>query len=396
VTPVRRWIRMPHSSTSYDFASGLTADSHGRYIADAVAAADPTVNFAGYQLYYFVVDRNATAISYSPAFIFGRTSDITADGATIGHGATFGVDAYYWGFKVLNHETSHAFGLPDLYNANGLDDLADQHKFVGGWDVMGLISGHAPDYLAWQKFNLGWIASSQIACLNLAGTTDVTLTPLETAGGTKAVVLRTGPKTVTVAEYRTAQGIDDAACATGVLVSTVNNALASGLGLVRVRDAHPGAVAAGCELPLDDAPFTASDAAFTDAASGITIRVLSLGDTARIRVTRTKAWTPSDVRNARSLTIDAVPSGNSALFSGLVTASPAWSACRNAVAVQLQKYRSGAWVTVRTTTTTSTGAWSATINWSAGEYRALAAQVIVGSRPRHICLTTTSESLLLN
>jgi hypothetical protein len=65
------------------------------------------------------------------------------------------------------------------------------------------------------------------------------------------------------------------------------------------------------------------------------------------------------------------------------------------VAVRLQKLASGAWVTVGTTTTTSTGAWSVEIARSPGKYRALAAQVIVGSRPRHICLTTTSATLTL-
>ena len=232
---------MPHASTSYSYDRGLSPRTHERYIGDAVEAADSAVNFAGYDLYYFVANREASAISFSPAFIFGPDSTIHADGATIGFGATFGLDAWDWGFKVLNHETSHDFGLPDLYAGS------DDHRYVGGWDLMGLISGHSPDYLAWEKWQFGWLTAAQIACFNLPAEADVDLSPVETPGGVKAVVLRTADQRVTVVEYRTDRGVDESACSTGVLVYTIDNAVLSGDGPILVQDGHPGeGLPAGC------------------------------------------------------------------------------------------------------------------------------------------------------
>lgn len=88
-----------------------------------------------------------------------------------------------WGFKVLNHETGHLLGLPDLYAFKPLTvgSKRDIHYYVGGWDLMGWISGHAPDFFAWSKSKLGWIEKGQVDVVVERGITGGHLAPIEVA-----------------------------------------------------------------------------------------------------------------------------------------------------------------------------------------------------------------------
>ncbi|NUT51791.1 MAG: M6 family metalloprotease domain-containing protein [Saccharothrix sp.] len=260
-----RFLRMPRPSTDYGWRRGLTAAAHARYLDDALAAAGRTVSFSGTRLLYVVPTRAATEISFAAAYLNPLTAP---DGTVIPRSVTFGQDTAHWGAKVLNHETGHAIGLPDLYGYQG-----DIHRFVGGWDLMGLISGPSPDLLAWHKWKLDWLRYDQIGCVSVAGRYIDTLVPISDPGGRKGVVIRTGATTVLVAEARARTGLDSAACATGVLVYSVDTAVASGNGPVLVKDARPGSGGCGGH-ELNDAPFTAGGR-FHDATSNTTIDVVS-------------------------------------------------------------------------------------------------------------------------
>jgi M6 family metalloprotease-like protein len=279
VTPVHRWFRMPQPSTAYGFARGLSFAAHRAYIADAVRAADAAVDFRGYQLLYVIPNRAASAISFSPTMLAPAGRGVAADGREFRQAVTFGQDMWRWGFKVLNHESGHTFGLPDLYA------FAGGHPFVGGWDLMGLISGPAPDYLAWHKWKLGWLDDAQVRCLPAPGRTDVTLSPLGTTGGVKAVVVRTGTTTAYVAEVRARTGLDAATCAGGVLVYRVDSAVASGSGPVQVIDARPASTV--CGNGLNDATFDLSTATF--AVPGVRFDLLAATPAGgfTVRATRT-------------------------------------------------------------------------------------------------------------
>jgi hypothetical protein len=154
---------------------------------------DLCVDFAGYQVIY-VVAAKGTGAERSPAFLDYPGGGIDADGNELRYGATFfedtKLDARY-AANVLIHETGHVLGIPDLY------DVPDPRywslfRFAGGWDVM---SWNDPGFhfLAWEKWKLGWLEPPQIACLDGAGTMTATVTPLERAGGLKAIVLPVGP-----------------------------------------------------------------------------------------------------------------------------------------------------------------------------------------------------------
>lgn len=284
ITQYRHWVRMPHNSTDYGFDRGLSHEAHEAYLKDAVTAADAAVDFSRYEMVYVVPTRNAAAISFTPTYVYEPgTAGVVADGTRIKWAVTFGQDMWRWGYKLVGHETAHTFGLPDLY---AFDTGGDAHRFVGGWDVMGLIGGAGPQYFAWQSWKLGWIDDSQVVCRASAGSDTVTLTALEYGGGTKMAVVRTGPTTAYVVESRRAVLADMGLCSTGALVYRVDSSVETGGGPIQVMDAKPDDTpASGCR-PLDDAPYWAGES-FTDAAAGVRIDVLSAaGDSDTVRITR--------------------------------------------------------------------------------------------------------------
>lgn len=277
ITPVGQWFRMPQASTAYEWPTNLTFGTQKAYIEDAVQAADAQVDFAAYDIVYIVPTTAAAAISFSPTFISYAGGGVAADGGEIRAAVTFGQDLWDWGFEVLNHETGHIFSLPDLYGFSG----SDVHRYVGGWDLMGLISGRAPGYTAWQRWKLGWLDDAQIHCVLSAGESDHTVTPVETPGGTKAVVVRTGETTAYVAEVRQATGVDASVCQPGVLVYEVDSAAPTGYGPIVVQDPHPNT--SGACGGLDDATYALGDgqvSTFTDSAAGVTISVTGTQATA--------------------------------------------------------------------------------------------------------------------
>ncbi len=229
--PNPTWLRMSKPSTAYSFA---TFASHKAYIEEAVRLADANVDFAGTSTVYVLAARNATAISYGPTLVPNAGDGITVDGISLTNAVTSGADLPGWGHKWLNHESLHSMGLPDLYDfTNPSGSAQGIHRHVGGFSVMGLISGAAPGPLAWERLWLGWLADDQVAC-HTTGTASYALSPISTVGGRKAVVVPTGPGRFVVVESRRATGTDAALPKPGALVYTVDLSVPSGSGPVRV------------------------------------------------------------------------------------------------------------------------------------------------------------------
>ncbi|KAI1459613.1 M6 metalloprotease [Annulohypoxylon moriforme] len=263
-----RFYRMPVTAASYGWARGLSYETHEKYIQDALDAYNQTIPPT--DVLYVVPTANAAAISFSPTFM----GDVqTRAGVYVAKkSVTFGLDAYKtWKYLVLNHETGHTMCLPDYYPFNG----SATGLFIGGWDLMGLISGPSPDYFAWDKWRLGWLSDEQIDCVAEAGSTTHTLTPLEEAGGSKAVVIKHDGTNVLAAELRSASGLDSASCSTGVLLYTISTTTATGEGPVRVLDATPGS--SGCAGDkLNDAPLSLKGtSSYTVPGWGIKVTVVS-------------------------------------------------------------------------------------------------------------------------
>jgi M6 family metalloprotease-like protein len=266
---------MPKPSTAYAMDDGVTYDEHFAYIADALALADPVMNFAGVDGLY-VVGSDGVAIPQSPTFS-GSYGTFVADGQALGPAVTFGTDANTWGRTIVPHETGHMFGLPDLYGYFG-----DQHRFMGVWDLMGNVF-QATDLTAWQRRKLDWLAAPQILCGRRTGTSWATLEPLGRRGGAKALFVRTGTTTGLLVENRRRVGNDRGICRSGALVTTVNSAVDSGFGPIKVVGGDRLGIGCGYG-PRSDAPLGVGQAV---TIGRTTVRVLgSQGGRLEISLTR--------------------------------------------------------------------------------------------------------------
>jgi M6 family metalloprotease-like protein len=205
VETVPRWLRLPASSAEY-------LENPARYLADAVAAADPLVDFSKVDVVY-LAPASRTPETRTSAILNGF--GVRADGREIrlwvpwqaGFALESNTDRW-----ILIHETGHLLGLPDLYSTGGPSTF---HQ----WDVMA--ARYPSELLAWHRWKLGWIDRSQIVCLTGRARRTVTLSPIEKAGGIKAVFVKRGAQIFAV-EVRARIGYDRALCETGVLVYAVD------------------------------------------------------------------------------------------------------------------------------------------------------------------------------
>lgn len=257
VHPVTRWLRMPRASTDYRISRDWDAAGRSAYLRDAVRTADPAVDFHGYDVVYFVADPDAPGVDSDATKVVNLARPLTLDGTPIGRLVTV-FEHHPPDRDVLAHETGHVFDLPDLYYRPPAGSNADWDTHVGDWDLMGSQFGLAPDPFAWHKWKLGWLAPGQVGCIDRTGITYHDLSPDETPGGTKLLVVRTGPDSVLAVEARADTGNDLGTCREGVLLYRVRSDRESGEGPIDVIDGHPGTRACPATSvypPLADAPL---------------------------------------------------------------------------------------------------------------------------------------------
>lgn len=224
--PHLQWLRL--SQDAADYGAGLTSGGeHRAFIQEAVSAADADVDFSETDVLIVLSAPNAAGVPYGPTWMGVPGFDIVADGNVITNGVTSGHDLLYWGSAWLNHELGHSMSLPDLYNFG-----AGPPGFTRPFSLMDLIDSSAPELMAWERWQLGWLDDSQVACDAIDA--DVSLTAIETAGGTKAAIVRTSETRVLVAESRRALGYDALLGEEGVVVSVVDASIPSGSGPIQV------------------------------------------------------------------------------------------------------------------------------------------------------------------
>ncbi|MFF4078831.1 M6 family metalloprotease domain-containing protein [Streptomyces sp. NPDC001777] len=294
-TPVKSWLRMPLPFSEYGVDRGSPYEPGYRHLVqDIVAAADPKVDFASYDLVNVLVTPNAgpSALDTVLSVTFSGNDDAPrADGVPLANTSFIysrqddGSGSFEkTGYRVLPHENGHVFGLPDLYTMEG-------GGAVGHWDIMSEDWGADNDLLGWHKWKLGWLDNSQVSCAAKAGTSEHVLHPLAPRGGTKLAFVPLGNESGYAVEVRTQAGNDHAICRPGVLIYKVSSDVDTGQGPVSVADSTEDST--GCtRLPnvhteLSDAPFRPGET-FTDRAKGIRISVIDEDNDGnyRVRITR--------------------------------------------------------------------------------------------------------------
>jgi M6 family metalloprotease-like protein len=321
------WVRMPHNASFYN-APFLSFAAQRQFMFDAINAADPTFDFSGRQTVYVVSAPTAGAIGNSPAFIGEGSFGIdTNDGVRIHWGASMGDDVRRatpnYGAHVLAHETSHTFGLPDLYIFRQ-SLFENQHLNVGSWDLMGWI-GPGFGFTGWNLLKLGWLDPSQVVCVNDSnGDATATLSPLGSPGGTKMLVSKTSSSatsssTAYVAEVRTNTGVDSGMgfdtpiCHEGVLIYKVDANAGTGgqhgAGPIDVQLSDPNNPGDPTDQDcgaIANAPF---DVGQTFTQGSVTVQVLSGTPASGYSVRMTGPVTPASPTGPTGPTAPTGPTG---------------------------------------------------------------------------------------
>ena len=237
LTPQLKWYRMSKNSSDY-VAGGWTFLKHRDYITEAAKLADADIDFSKTDSLIILANPDARGMGYSgPAFSAIRKNGITLDGKYISNGATSAYDLNNWKSIWLNHEVTHTLGLVDLYAATQSNpaNRYDQFRFTGEFSYMGFSSyeSNAPSLLAFERWNLGWIDDSQIKCMKDTKSTEL-ISPVQTSGGVKAVIIPISRTKAVVIESRRASGIDKNIAKSGALVYVVDSSIQSGQGPVKV------------------------------------------------------------------------------------------------------------------------------------------------------------------
>lgn len=181
---------------------------------------------------------------------------------------------YVWSVAVVSeysemgtfaHEFAHALGLPDLYNYN------DHSSFVGNWSLMdhgdwlGSPEGSCPSYLeAWSQIHLGWIAYEQWMPNQTRASWRIN--PLESEDGIRTIKVPLSRFTYYLVEVRKRIGFDQSLPGEGVLITSIDDTLDSGEGIVKPIDSKPDTDT------IDDALFSVGTT-FSDPNNSVYISV---------------------------------------------------------------------------------------------------------------------------
>jgi M6 family metalloprotease-like protein len=219
--------------THHDAPAKPNANPFG-LVVDAMTVADPDVDFSKYD-FVNVVTPATTMIGFEGAVGLYRQ---TFDGKSI-EKATFGPIREYADsptkYNWLIHESGHLMNLLHPYNSQG--NLYKEFV-IPTWDLMGDSLTPNPEFLAWHKHLLGWLAPNQVNCMNASSKSNSThlITPLtENAEGVKATFIKLSETQVLVIENRRKSSLNSIDTnQEGVLVYLVDGTINPGLGAVTI------------------------------------------------------------------------------------------------------------------------------------------------------------------
>jgi len=194
-----------------------------QYLTDGLnAGLAAGLNYAQYASVVLVPPVADTAIQWGPGFTSNSPLDPNAptlyNAVALG-GLTEFTTQILWVY--LSHELSNTMGLEEPWGESNAATATFNNVLWGiesdggqntGMDIS-TIDG--VEHLGWNKWLLGWLSDSQVACVDATqgsapgSSSAIDLTPLETNdGGQKIAVVKLNSHQVIVAEYRTTNGFD--------------------------------------------------------------------------------------------------------------------------------------------------------------------------------------------
>ena len=207
-----RYLLVKKSSSAY----GMQTHNGGNpwaYIRDALDVADPFVDFSAYDFVVAIPPSGSKNIVYGPAFPVAHWDDQLRTTEKIIRNATVaGTDSMVnprRSFQWLSHEVGHLFGLEHQYT---WENITYSSLLRGIWDLMDT-GDMAPEFLAWHRFVLGWLDSSNVNCINKdarVGTETIHfISPIESQDSlTKSIVVRLNDYEAIILEVRRNLGFD--------------------------------------------------------------------------------------------------------------------------------------------------------------------------------------------
>jgi M6 family metalloprotease-like protein/uncharacterized repeat protein (TIGR01451 family) len=279
------WLRLPRPAVAYDFQyrgeyPGIVA-RHRAFFADAVAVADPLVDFSKYSI-VLIVAAGAPGASARLGLPLAAGTGVIADGNEL-RGMVVASSPLARPPDLV-HEVGHVFGLPDIYDFSV--PFAEGTRNLGRWEPMSN-TGSLAHFLGWVKWKLGWLDASQLRCVESPGALEETLSPIETPGGVKMVVLPTSSTTAKVVEVHTLRSVSNQVCDSGVIVYSVDVQARSGTVGARIMPARDDATTPECGA-IPRAAFDVGPgerATYEDGELKVEL-LASDGSSYRVRVTR--------------------------------------------------------------------------------------------------------------
>lgn len=205
------WIRMPMTLAHYLDNPGIrwSSDFHRDFIADAIAAADSKMSFAGVDIVGVVIETEIPRPPLGIAMPLDKASAFTADGQVIADAFTL-MHPLFMVETVVAHEILHNLGLVDLYDGSPTvpQEPGAANGFVGGYSTMGDSREHSPELFAWEQWVLGWVRDENVACVE-ADSREVRLSAVSTSAGTRLATVPLGSNRFVAFEVRAKHGLDD-------------------------------------------------------------------------------------------------------------------------------------------------------------------------------------------
>lgn len=234
------WQTVPQTANYYaNGESGLGSFSYPnnaqKLVEDAIAAADPLINFSDYdndndgKLDALMIIHTGPGAEFS-----GDSTDIWShkwgitpqnrDGVQI---STYSMMPEYWAspgditIGVFAHELGHVFGLPDLYDTDGSSNGLGRWCVMAGGVWNGILGDSPAHFSAWCKLQLGFTTA-------IVPTTGITGAPFPQVE-TDSVIYRLWDNGGASTEYflvenRQKTGFDAGLPSSGILVWHIDDA----------------------------------------------------------------------------------------------------------------------------------------------------------------------------
>ena len=216
--------------------------------SEAIQAAGEDLNYREHNFVISVAAGYVWPHSACDFDVFTKDDAGPLRGIVVNENSPLGTYAHELGHVLpSNFAPRQGCGLPDLYSYEASEKGQDPNIFVGPWDIMAA-SNPPKHFSAWSKIEFGWITPETIQP-GAKITSPITLQPLESDSGTRAIVLSISDTESYVIEVRRQIGYDKNLPNEGVLIYFVDLSKGNGDGTVRVINSRPET------MTLDDAPY---------------------------------------------------------------------------------------------------------------------------------------------